>query len=322
MLSQELQKQIDDLPSIQLGSRAKDLTGQRHGSLTYLKPAKQEKYRVYWWVLCDCGNIEQIRADHFKENCKVCSSHKKSQNMKGKGMQDLSNQQFGKLTALYPLEQRQNNKIVWHCRCECGTECNVLAASLTSKNTQSCGCLKKEKCHFVSLKTDLTNQRFGYLTALEPTSERQYGKVVWKCQCDCGNIVFLNTSRLTSGNDTSCGCRKDSLGVITIANILQKNDIQFKQEYTPLDLPLRRFDFVIYDLDNKIQRFVEYDGEQHFKSTGGWNTFEQVKQTQKRDQEKNEYALSHNIPLVRIPYWERDNITLDMIMGDQYLVCE
>lgn len=35
---------------------------------------------------------------------------------------------------------------------------------------------------------------------------------------------------------------------------------------------------------------------------------------------KNEWAKEHNIPLVRIPYWERDKITLDMILGDKYLV--
>lgn len=35
-----------------------------------------------------------------------------------------------------------------------------------------------------------------------------------------------------------------------------------------------------------------------------------------RDKVKNEYALSHGIPLVRIPYWERDNITLEMLFGD------
>jgi len=45
-------------------------------------------------------------------------------------------------------------------------------------------------------------------------------------------------------------------------------------------------------------------------------------QTKLSDKEKNEYALSNNIPLVRIPYWERDNITLEMIMGDKYLVRE
>lgn len=35
---------------------------------------------------------------------------------------------------------------------------------------------------------------------------------------------------------------------------------------------------------------------------------------------KNEWAKEHNIPLVRIPYWVRDKITLDMILKDEYLV--
>jgi hypothetical protein len=39
-----------------------------------------------------------------------------------------------------------------------------------------------------------------------------------------------------------------------------------------------------------------------------------------RDLEKNQYALAHNIPLVRIPYTQRDNITLDMLLGPDYLV--
>ena len=47
-----------------------------------------------------------------------------------------------------------------------------------------------------------------------------------------------------------------------------------------------------------------------------------LEDNQKRDKEKNKYALSHNIPLIRIPYWERDNITLEMLLGDQYLIKE
>lgn len=35
---------------------------------------------------------------------------------------------------------------------------------------------------------------------------------------------------------------------------------------------------------------------------------------------KNDYAFINNIQLVRIPYWERDNITLEMILGDKYLI--
>lgn len=40
----------------------------------------------------------------------------------------------------------------------------------------------------------------------------------------------------------------------------------------------------------------------------------------KNDLAKNKIAKDNNIPLVRIPYWERDNITLDLILGDKYLI--
>ena len=77
-----------------------------------------------------------------------------------------------------------------------------------------------------------------------------------------------------------------------------------------------RYDFVILKNNTPI-RLIEFDGEQHYKNIANWDSLELQ---QKRDQIKNEYALSHNIPLVRIPYWERDNITLDMLMGEQYEV--
>ena len=41
---------------------------------------------------------------------------------------------------------------------------------------------------------------------------------------------------------------------------------------------------------------------------------------EQRDLFRNQWAAAHNIPLVRIPYWERDNITLEMLLGDKYLV--
>lgn len=102
---------------------------------------------------------------------------------------------------------------------------------------------------------------------------------------------------------------------------MQKNNIKFKSEWTTPELDYKRFDFAIMDINNKVIRLVEFDGRQHYDNISGiWNSPESLCQIQKRDKEKNEYALSHNIPLVRIPYWERDNITLEMLMGDQYLV--
>ena len=55
-------------------------------------------------------------------------------------------------------------------------------------------------------KKNLIGQKFGKLTVIKETNERIDGKVVWECKCNCGNIFYTNTSRLTSGKTSSCGC--------------------------------------------------------------------------------------------------------------------
>ena len=55
--------------------------------------------------------------------------------------------------------------------------------------------------------TDITNQTFGLLTAMHPTSQRTSGAVIWECKCKCGNLVYRSVSNLKSGNkNQSCGC--------------------------------------------------------------------------------------------------------------------
>ena len=55
---------------------------------------------------------------------------------------------------------------------------------------------------------DLTGQKFGKLTVLEITSERRNRQVVWKCQCECGNIVYVVGQALRDLHTTSCGCSR------------------------------------------------------------------------------------------------------------------
>ena len=45
--------------------------------------------------------------------------------------------------------------------------------------------------------------------SLEPKSNIHPGHGrIWECQCDCGNIAYVNTAKLHSGNTSSCGCLK------------------------------------------------------------------------------------------------------------------
>ena len=54
--------------------------------------------------------------------------------------------------------------------------------------------------------SDITERQFGRLTAIEPTNIRSGGHIVWKCQCECGNIAFVDSNALKKGNTRSCGC--------------------------------------------------------------------------------------------------------------------
>jgi len=44
------------------------------------------------------------------------------------------------------------------------------------------------------------------LTVIKDAGRNNYGKIIWECLCDCGNITFTYTHRLKAGLTKSCGC--------------------------------------------------------------------------------------------------------------------
>ena len=125
---------------------------------------------------------------------------------------DITNQRFGKLIAIEPTKNKKGGSIIWKCKCDCGNTAYVSVSELnrTNNNTQSCGCRQIEQAKKIGIKngTDLLNKKFGKLTVVEKTNKRMGRAIVWKCQCDCGNICYVSTNNLKSGHSTSCGCIK------------------------------------------------------------------------------------------------------------------
>lgn len=58
----------------------------------------------------------------------------------------------------------------------------------------------------MSAPNDFTGQRFGRFTVLERVENDKRGNTMWKCRCDCGNIVTVVGYSLKSGRSKSCGC--------------------------------------------------------------------------------------------------------------------
>ena len=293
---------------------------------------------------------------------------------------NLINETFGKLKVLEETQQRKNKSVVWKCQCDCG---NIVYYS--TKELRSDGIIQCPQCgHNRQPKTGLTldiiGQKFHHLTVLEKTNKKQSGKILYKCECDCPEktIVYVNRTDLLSGHTQSCGCishkyktgdiinnklilfpidnkgisgrfyyrckcllcgrEYDALtqslnktfscgcqkriGEFNIIQVLNSNNIHYQKEYC-FTGSLLRFDFAIFDQNNNIIRLIEFDGEQHYLENvknSGWNTYQKYEHTLKNDKIKNQIAKDKQIPLIRIPYWERDNITLDILMGDKYLI--
>lgn len=57
---------------------------------------------------------------------------------------DLTGMRFSRLTVIGYSHSYKRQRI-WRCKCDCGNEAFVSSNSLLQKNTQSCGCLQKEK---------------------------------------------------------------------------------------------------------------------------------------------------------------------------------
>lgn len=57
-------------------------------------------------------------------------------------------------------------------------------------------------------RLDLTGKKFSRLTAIEVAYVNDQGNTMWKCRCDCGNVVITNGQYLKNGHTKSCGCQK------------------------------------------------------------------------------------------------------------------
>lgn len=218
---------------------------------------------------------------------------------------NLIGQKFYYLTVLreVPKEERRNPKRVeWECQCDCGNKTTVISAYLKSGHTKSCGCRRAEAAR-ENFTKDISNKVFNKLTALEPTEDRAAdGSVIWKCQCECGNIHYVSASCLNSGAIGSCGCQR-SRGESKINAILFENDINYQTQFWFKDLKDKKylyFDFAILNNDGTIKCLIEYQGIQHYHPEvlhGAWTNT-----PQKHDAMKKEYCKNNNIPLIEIPY--------------------
>ena len=133
----------------------------------------------------------------------------------------------------------------------------------------------------------------------------------------CQNHDFHESYRtspdgFSSGN--RCPICKESRGERIIRDYIIKNNIQFEPQKTFSELKgiggrTLSYDFYLpsYNL------LIEYQGEYHYMPVYYKNETKEYcdnkfAKQQEHDKRKREYAQSHNITLLEIPYWDYDNV--------------
>lgn len=223
----------------------------------------------------------------------------------------LIGQKINKWTVLeITLIEKGNRKRPYAiCECECGTVKPVWVLNLINDRSKDCGCGRKAMLRETRTK-NLVGQKFGKLTVVELLEEsNKFNRRMYKCKCDCGNEINVPSSSLTTYHTLSCGCLT-SYWNMYINQLLFKNNLRYESEYTVTIYNNKyRYDFFLPDYN----LFIEYDGVQHYEPIRfhGDNVEENeraFKKNQEHDKIKNDYCKDNNINLLRIPYWEKENI--------------
>lgn len=172
-----------------------------------------------------------------------------------------------------------------------------------------CECKKALKPLTLEEVQERINKSNANLTIKEWNGATKYASAL--CG-ECGALVetdygqYLYTKDKYGFTIKRCSCKKIiSKGEEKIAMVLKDLEIDFLNEKKFEDLRgdsnrCLSYDFYIPSLNT----LIEYDGEFHFRN----DNKEKLRKQQKYDEKKTEYANENNINLIRIPYWEYDNI--------------
>ena len=132
------------------------------------------------------------------------------------------------------------------------------------------------------------------------------------CIClNCGRKKLIRFDDLLA-HDSACECFKShSCGEMSIKRVLDNLKLNYQTEYcfdglVGLKGGSLRYDFAVFDENNKIRCLIEFDGEQHYREAGSY--FNEFGQVQIHDNIKDEFAKNNHFPLLRIPYYELNQV--------------
>jgi len=245
------------------------------------------------------GDFYQKPNDHLSgSGCPKCAKNKKSNTQEFIiKANEIHNNKYGYSEVNY---KGWNNKIDIICEIH-GIFKQTPNNHLNGKGCNKCGGNKKlTNDEFIYKAKKIHNELYDY-SQVKYINTEIYVKII------CKEHGIFEQKPYNHLLGRGCPICKSSKGELRIMNFLSKNNIQFIPQKTfegckyKLNLA---FDFYLIELNTCI----EFDGEQHFKSNKHFGGEKKFELTKVRDDIKNRFCEKTNIKLIRIPYWDFENI--------------
>jgi len=265
-------------------------------------------------IQCNCGNTfsttwTTFRRDN-KRKCDKCVGIKWDYNQIKFFIEEKSKSNCKLISTNF---KNINNKI--QIQCKCGETFQTTFSSFKYQNKRQCDkCSQKQK----TLKHEDVKKYIETNSECKLLSKTYVGiHVNMSFVCQCGRKFKTSFHSFKYANKRRCNICSNSISKseLKVLRYLENNNIKTLTEYSFDDCrnihPLP-FDFAVFN-NNKPIYLIELDGQHHYYPVkfGGCSNQEALKrhlQTKRHDSIKNQYCKDNNIPLLRIPYWEFDNI--------------
>ena len=277
--------------------KIKDRTDEIIGDYKVLKFVNTNKHGKAMW-LCECIYCgKQVVRVPLPYKCRCQMKH-----------EDLSGKRFDKLLVMYEVGRNNNNKFVFHCKCDCGNEVDVVGESLKCGLTKSCGCSRAVQKPYRQKEVPT---RFGEFEVIKKLDSRNSsGEVLYLCKCSCGNLRKIGSSSIRCGDRNSCGCKD-----ISKDGSKTENEIKYFIMNYCSDIESHNREY----LDGKeidiylpvLNIGIEYNGSYYHSSIGG-----KVNKDKNYHRDKFLLAKNSDIHLIQIfdVDWERNSEKIKMYL--------
>ena len=182
----------------------------------------------------------------------------------------------------------------------CGREAEVIPSDYLKVNTVECyECFIESYRVHPSEYEDRVKSKVGDEYEIIKPYYRAIDAVVFRHKV-CGHeFEMLPNSFLRGSRCPKCFL---STGELEVHKALNKLNVKYVGEKRIGGV--LRADFFLPE----YQAIIEYDGQQHFEPVNFFGGVQSFKEVVRRDAIKNHYCRFLGFPLLRIPYWEFDNI--------------